>query len=429
MKLLTIEDTNSRLPFMPFSRPASSTNTQSEIDVRTNDGAVISGTSITKKWQHHKGRNRFFCDGRIFMSQEISLLCLTLFLIIVVMGLYFGFDAPFIGSEVSWAIPVVVAILFLVVLGTLLKTSFSDPGILPRATALEVAEFDRQCEEAGLGRSNKPVKSITIKGLNFKLKYCNTCRIYRPPRTSHCSICDNCIMSFDHHCPFVGNCVGQRNYRYFYFFIVSLTILNLLVMGSSVAHLVMLAKEKSSFVDCIKESPVSVFIFAACFLSIWSIIGLAGFHTYLLATAQTTNEDIKGTFNTKLRPTAQNPFSRGNIFANFYAVLCGPEPLSLLDARGIYNPYPNVRVKLADLPVFLPTVNGTLQDAESQHIHQTPISTNQVYSTTASANSSRNQFERNTSRASNGRYFDNGKIHNSANENNFDRHGPVEFRV
>ncbi|CAM5175326.1 unnamed protein product, partial [Natator depressus] len=70
-----------------------------------------------------------------------------------------------------------------------------------------------------------------------------------------------------------------------------------------------------------------------CFFTLWSVVGLTGFHTFLVALNQTTNEDIKGAWTGKNR--VQNPYSHGNIVKNCCEVLCGPLPPSVLDRRGI----------------------------------------------------------------------------------------------
>ena len=49
---------------------------------------------------------------------------------------------------------------------------------------------------------------------------CKKCNIVKPPRAHHCSVCKRCVVKMDHHCPWLNNCVGHKNYRYFYSFLL-----------------------------------------------------------------------------------------------------------------------------------------------------------------------------------------------------------------
>ncbi|KAL1131403.1 hypothetical protein AAG570_011020 [Ranatra chinensis] len=300
-------------------------------------------TEVTRKWELFPGRNKFCCDGRIMMAPQTSVFFITVALIVGTCSLFFIFDCPFLAVRITPVIPMIGAFLFIFVMSALLRTSFSDPGVIPRATPDEAAYIEKQIEVPN--SANSPTyrppprtKEILVRGQTVKLKYCFTCKIFRPPRASHCSLCDNCVERFDHHCPWVGNCVGKRNYRYFYMFIVSLAFLCVFILACAVTHLILLTKEDRLFFEAVKESPASVIVVVVCFFSVWSVLGLAGFHTYLTTSNQTTNEDIKGSFTSKRGQASFNPYSYGNVCSNCCHVLCGPSPPSLIDRRGLVTP-------------------------------------------------------------------------------------------
>jgi hypothetical protein len=47
--------------------------------------------------------------------------------------------------------------------------------------------------------------------LHLYVEFCRTCRLWRAARCAHCSICNCCIARLDHHCVFLGVCVGRDN--------------------------------------------------------------------------------------------------------------------------------------------------------------------------------------------------------------------------
>ncbi|CAD7966462.1 unnamed protein product [Amoebophrya sp. A25] len=57
-------------------------------------------------------------------------------------------------------------------------------------------------------------------GSSFSLRYCKQCKGYQPLRAKHCKDCGRCVRTYDHHCPWIGTCVGERNRRYFFLFLL-----------------------------------------------------------------------------------------------------------------------------------------------------------------------------------------------------------------
>ncbi|NXN30027.1 ZDH18 Palmitoyltransferase, partial [Nycticryphes semicollaris] len=299
-----------------------------------------------RKWEVFPGRNRFYCGGRLMLARHSGVFALTLGLILATSVLFFAFDCPFLASHLTLAIPIIAAVLFFFVISCLLQTSFRDPGILPRATPSEAADLEKRIDSMGTSTYRPPARTmeVVINKYVVKLKYCYTCKMFRPPRTSHCSVCDNCVERFDHHCPWVGNCVGKRNYRYFYAFILSLSFLTAFIFACVVTHLTlrkMILLPETSLTCCFVLFfffSLTVLELVICFFSVWSILGLSGFHTYLVASNLTTNEDIKGSWSNKRGSEFANPYSHKSILTNCCAVLCGPFHPSLIDRRGFIQP-------------------------------------------------------------------------------------------
>lgn len=78
-----------------------------------------------------------------------------------------------------------------------------------------------------------PVLSSSEGSERRPLGYCSHCKNGKPPRCHHCSVCQRCVLKMDHHCVWVVNCVGARNYKFFLLFLLYTffeTVLDTLVL-------------------------------------------------------------------------------------------------------------------------------------------------------------------------------------------------------
>nr|KAG5707786.1 hypothetical protein BaRGS_015946 [Batillaria attramentaria] len=92
-----------------------------------------------------------------------------------------------------------------------------NPGFLPR----NIPEYDQAIKQVAhfdeWKQGNNPLKQL-----------CHTCRTIKPVRAKHCRFCNRCVKEFDHHCPYIHNCVGYHNRVWFFAFLTCVLILGLI---------------------------------------------------------------------------------------------------------------------------------------------------------------------------------------------------------
>ena len=140
-----------------------------------------------------------------------------------------------------------------------------------------------------------------VKTHPLKVKFCNTCFIYRPPRTTHCYDCNMCVERFDHHCPWIGNCVGKGNYKWFFMFVLMLAFLLLFVFVQIVIGYVEMDLEEK-----LGNFVVNIVLTVLVLISMIFVYSLLGFHLYLSHKNMTTNEYCKQSWNSLLG----NPYQK-----------------------------------------------------------------------------------------------------------------------
>ena len=72
----------------------------------------------------------------------------------------------------------------------------------------------------GILKKDKELDFIKLLDTMEASSLCPDCEVIRTPRCRHCNLCNACVDRYDHHCPWVNNCIGKGNFAQFYTFIV-----------------------------------------------------------------------------------------------------------------------------------------------------------------------------------------------------------------
>jgi hypothetical protein len=127
------------------------------------------------------------------------------------------------------------------------------------------------------------VEKLLMDSSKAKFKrgmFCEQCRVEQNLKVKHCRVCQQCILGWDHHCVWVGTCIGIENHRYFLLYLGSQTLCTILALD-----LLITAK-----FDLADSFPIWIILILFLVFSLIIIGGLFVWHSVCALSGCTTRE-------------------------------------------------------------------------------------------------------------------------------------------
>ncbi|KAL9671066.1 hypothetical protein QQ045_008630 [Rhodiola kirilowii] len=241
---------------------------------------VLHRSGITMAWNVFKFCTALRGLGSIMVLVVLAIVGVTYYVEVLECYGPALFSGSLGDSLIAAAVLIVFHGLLTMLLWSYFLTILTDPGGVPPNwkpnTDEETGETDAL---SNLIETSDP--------LNAGIRTCRKCNQPKPPRCHHCSVCGRCILKMDHHCVWVVNCVGAKNYKFFLLFLFYTFLETTLVAAS------LLPRFLAFFSDVLDDPGTLASTFLVFVLNLAFSLSLFGFlimHLSLVARNTTTIE-------------------------------------------------------------------------------------------------------------------------------------------
>ena len=241
--------------------------------------------------------------------------CWGLYVDVVSLGLHF-YGAKH-GAAAGGLVVLISLALYLLQMTSYTAAVFTPPGNpADTAAADEAAAYSYLPSFSSLN-NNDPVTeeymsaaaaAVAVKQ-NGRPRFCQKCEFRKPDRCHHCSMCNSCVLKMDHHCPWLANCIGFRNQKYFVLFLIHLCVFcgwSGVIAGIALWNYI----EHATMGDFLPVQWALLFVVSAI---VFLFVGLfAGWHIGLVLRNLTTIETFENVnYKVEEDNDTKNPFTFG----------------------------------------------------------------------------------------------------------------------
>eukprot|EP00929_Paragymnodinium_shiwhaense_P029973 TRINITY_DN1706_c0_g1_i1.p1 TRINITY_DN1706_c0_g1~~TRINITY_DN1706_c0_g1_i1.p1 ORF type:complete len:370 (+),score=36.30 TRINITY_DN1706_c0_g1_i1:176-1285(+) len=194
-----------------------------------------------------------------------------------------------------------------------LRSIFTNPG--------EVPDHDPRWQYEPTDNKIRAPEEFCETKKSGERRDCKWCAKFKPDRAHHCRSCTTCVLKMDHHCPWIYNCIGYYNYKYFFLTLVYAVCSCQLIAWTMIESSIRTIEKDDDFLTMFGTIFGQTLSFSLGFL----LLGFLGFHCWLVSQSITTIEWCENKMRKEGQEQEASPYDQGP-FKNFQETL-GWNPL------------------------------------------------------------------------------------------------------